>query len=280
MVSAPPWALAITAPVRIGSSSGAPASSSAWAAATTASSPARSRRRSSRLSTGTSSSGPTAHAAIEPTRSSSTGCVPATPRSSASQKASRPAPSAVTTPAPVTTTRRAEAGAAAIAPAQNTSRTPPAAGRASAFAPAGGALFEKGRDPFPAFAIGEAAGERRELGTVVGAVAGRVQELLELANGSRALRGDRTREPRDALVEVVDHLLDEAPGLCLLGIDALAGEHQPGRASRADQPGRPLGAAPAADQAETDLGQSELGVGARDSQVAGEGELEAAAEAV
>jgi hypothetical protein len=72
----------------------------------------------------------------------------------------------------------------------------------------------------------------------------------------------------------------EADPQRLLGVHHPAGEDQVLGPRRADQPGQPLGAARAGDEAELDLGLAELGVVGDDPPVAGQRQLAAAAERV
>ena len=86
--------------------------------------------------------------------------------------------------------------------------------------------------------------------------------------------------PSDASVSAVglDHPVDQADGERLVGATWRPREDQVLGPSRADQPGQPLGAAAARDDAEEDLGLAELGLGRGDAEVAGQRQLAAAAE--
>ena len=73
------------------------------------------------------------------------------------------------------------------------------------------------------------------------------------------------------------HGLDEADAQRFRGVDDARGKDHLGRATRADEPGEPLGAAPAGDDADRDLRLAEVRPFARDPQRACQRELAAAA---
>ena len=75
-------------------------------------------------------------------------------------------------------------------------------------------------------------------------------------------------------------LVDHADRQRLLGPDHPAGEDEVLGPGAADQAGEALGAAAAGDEPERDLGQADLGAGVDDAEVAGQRELEPAAERV
>ena len=77
-----------------------------------------------------------------------------------------------------------------------------------------------------------------------------------------------------------DHPVDQADRQRLVGLDEPAGEDQVLGLAGADQPGEPLGAAGAGDDAEQDLGLAEHGVLGGEPDVGAQRELAAAAERV
>ncbi len=103
-----------------------------------------------------------------------------------------------------------------------------------------------------------------------------------LARG-QGQRGTRRKPPgqrqRDAQpLPRVRELVHQAHGVGALGVDRLAGEDQLLRDSRRHQPRQPLGTPGPRQDAELHLRQAELGAALGDPQIAGERELQAAAE--
>src|SRR6185369_10251369 len=93
--------------------------------------------------------------------------------------------------------------------------------------------------------------------------------------GDRVCNLHRTVDERLGL----DDLVDEADGRGLVRADHLSGEDQLHRLALADEPGQPLRAAAAGDDAEVDLGLPELRLLRGDPDVTRERELAPAAEA-
>src|SRR6056297_1230005 len=113
-------------------------------------------------------------------------------------------------------------------------------------------------------------------------VVDRVQRLLRGASRVRRLRGQRSRQFVDPVVERVvrDDLADEADVGRLRGVDPLAEEDQALRRLVADEPREPLGAAPPRNDTQIDLGLPEHGALRGDPEVARQRQLAPAAEGV
>ena len=109
-----------------------------------------------------------------------------------------------------------------------------------------------------------------------------VRRLLGVVQRDRALRRHQLghlERPRHQLRRRVD-VLDEAALERLVGVDHAAGQDQLLGVADVGRAGEPLGAAPAGDDPEVDLGLAEVGVLGREPDVAGQRHLAAAAERV
>src|SRR5215213_3776975 len=146
------------------------------------------------------------------------------------------------------------------------------------------ALFEKRADALVLVLAGEGEGEEVYLAAQalveVGA-GGRLDRLLGHAQRDGALLGDAVGQLQGLRFEVGrgDDEVDEAEVVGVLRVDHVAREDQLHRLTLADESRQALGAAAAGDDAEVDLGLAEARRLAGDADVAGEGQLAAAAEA-
>ena len=139
--------------------------------------------------------------------------------------------------------------------------------------------------PIAAVPRGEQGGELLALDLQAGVevdLEAAVDGLLGRAHGVRRRLGE-LRGPRHRLgVHLVGghDPVHQADGERLVGLDEPAGEDHVLRPARTDQPGQPLGAAGARDDAEQDLGLAEHRVVGGDPDVGAQRQLAAAAERV
>src|SRR3989442_13619645 len=156
----------------------------------------------------------------------------------------------------------------------------------SSFAPEGGLAFlPEGRDALLAVLGGKAVGEEvvfvgeSDLGC--GAFRDPDQVLGELHRNRRVAR-DLSGEGLDARLELIvrNHFLDEPGAMCFGGIDQLAGQQHLQRLAVPDEPRQELRIPGAAVPAELDFTGPEAGRRRGNPDVAVQGDLQAAPDAV